>query len=75
MRDKLIIVDGEGDAWGIPKLRRLSILEYLLWMLIESWSTLLVGYPKCKVDVDSGKFPLAKKLRLSIEPVGLKRIH
>ena len=25
-----MIVDGEGDAWGIPKLRRLSLLEYLL---------------------------------------------
>src|SRR3954462_5331033 len=27
------------------------------------WSTLLVGYPKWKVDADSGKFPLAKMLR------------
>src|SRR3954469_5186437 len=24
------------------------------------WSTLLVGYPKWKVDADSGKFPLVK---------------
>src|SRR3954468_4908428 len=31
--------------------------------LIQSWSTLLVGYPKWKVDVDSGKFPFAKMLR------------
>ena len=41
--------------------------------LIAEWSTLLVGYPKWKVYADSGKFPLAKMLRLSIEPVGLKR--
>ena len=30
MRDEPIIVDGEGDAQGHPKLRRLSLLEYLL---------------------------------------------
>src|SRR3954466_5084181 len=28
--------------------------------LIHSWSTLLVGYPKWKVDVDSGKFTSVK---------------
>ena len=28
--------------------------------LMQSWSTLLVGYPKWKVDVDSGKFPSVK---------------
>src|SRR3954468_20727149 len=40
------------------------------------WSTLLVGYPKWKVDADSGKFPLAKMLRFRFSPVGLKRkIH
>ena len=39
--------------------------------LMQSWSTLLVGYPKWKIDVDNGKFPLVKILRLSIEPVGL----
>ena len=44
-------------------------------MLDAEWSTLLVGYPKWKVDADSGKFPIAKMLRLSIEPVGLKKIH
>ena len=43
--------------------------------MIQSWSTLLVGYPKWKVDVDSGKFPLAKMLRFRLSPVGLKRIH
>src|ERR1041384_1185410 len=37
------------------------------------WSTLLVGYPKWKVDADSGKFPLAKMLRFRLSPVGLKR--
>ena len=30
MRDELIIVDEEEDARGIPKLRRLSLLEHLL---------------------------------------------
>ena len=29
-KDELMIVDGEEDARGIPKLRRLSILEYFL---------------------------------------------
>ena len=32
--------------------------------MMQSWSTLLVGCPKWKVDVDSRKFPLAKMLRL-----------
>src|SRR4051812_49572381 len=40
------------------------------------WSILLVGYPKWKVDANSGKFPLAKMLRFRFSPVGLKRkIH
>ena len=38
--------------------------------------SLLVGYPKWKVEMqNSSKFPLAKMLRLSIEPVGLQEIQ
>ena len=40
--------------------------------LDTEWSTLLVGYPKWKVDVDSSKFPLAKMIRFRLSPVGLK---
>src|ERR1041384_7856750 len=40
-----------------------SFLVPLQGTLMQSWSTLLVGYPKWKVDADSGKFPLAKMLR------------
>ena len=43
--------------------------------LIQSGQLSSLVIPKWKVDVDSSKFPLAKMLMLSIEPVGLQEIQ
>ena len=40
-----------------------SETEPPLTYVMQSWSTLLVGYPKWKVDADSGKFPVGKRSR------------
>ena len=57
-----------------PEIWRLSGLVYLYLLespatapeicLIQSWSTLLVGYPKWKVDEDSGKISLSEDAKV-----------
>src|SRR3954467_8980769 len=61
-------------VWVLAKEKPIDIANLLGFSckidkaIDAEWSTLLVGYPKWKVDAYSGKFPLAKMLRFRLSP-------
>ena len=68
-----MIVDGEGDARGIPKLRRLSLLEYLLGMH-EGIPKLRRFYPKLLLpSFDESICDMLREGKIECASVGVSR--